>query len=77
MTKNGILIINTRRFRTEIQNRDDAQQQLIDLLRRAEQRPKLHLKTAPTFASKRKRSETKHYQSKKKGLRRTRISSDE
>ena len=77
LTKDGVLIITARRFRTQAQNREDALDQLIDLLRRAEIRPKPHLKTRPTLASKRKRFEDKQHQGAKKRLRRSRISRDE
>ena len=77
LTKDGVLIISARRFRTQTQNRDDALNQLLDLLRRAEVRPKPHLKTKPTLASKRKRLESKQRQGAKKRLRRTRISGEE
>lgn len=77
MTKDGVLVITARRFRTQVQNRQDALDQLIDLLRRAEVRPKPHFKTRPTLASQRKRVEDKQHQGAKKRLRRTRISRDE
>jgi ribosome-associated protein len=77
LTKDGILIITARRFRTQIQNREDALKQLIDLLRRAEIRPKPQLKTRPTLASKRRRVEDKQHQGAKKRLRRRRVSGEE
>lgn len=77
MTKDGILMITARRFRTQAQNRDDAYDQLIDLLRRAEIRPKIHLKTKPTLASKHRRREDKQHQGEKKRQRRVKIVSDE
>ena len=77
LTKDGVLIITARRFRTQVQNREDALNQLLDLLRRAEIRPKPHLKTRPTLAAKRKRVEDKQHQGAKKRLRRNRISGEE
>ncbi|MEZ4671876.1 MAG: alternative ribosome rescue aminoacyl-tRNA hydrolase ArfB [Anaerolineae bacterium] len=77
LTKDGVLIVSARRFRTQAQNRDDALNQLLDLLRRAEIRPKPHLKTKPTLASKRKRLESKQHHAAKKRLRRSRISDEE
>lgn len=77
LTKDGVLIITARRFRTQVQNREDALKQLIDLLRRAEIRPKPHLKTKPTLASKRKRVEDKQHQGAKKRLRRSKIVGEE
>src|SRR5258708_11879250 len=69
MTKDGILMITARRFRTQAQNRDDAIDQLIDLLRRADLRPKPHFKTAPTLGSKRRRLESKQRLGEKKRQR--------
>jgi ribosome-associated protein len=77
MTQDGVLIITGRRFRTQIQNRQDALDQLADLLRRAEIRPKVHLKTKPTLGSKLRRREDKRQQGQKKRLRSVKISSDE
>ena len=70
MTKEGVLVIISRRFRTQAQNRDDALEQLKDLLRRAEIRPKVHLKTRVPLGQKNRRREdkTKHGE-KKKGRR--------
>ncbi len=77
ITKDGVLVITARRFRTQSQNRQDAIDQLVDLLRRAEIRPKPHLKTAPPLASKVRRRDDKRQQSQKKRLRRVRFSPDE
>lgn len=77
LTKDGVLIITARRFRTQAQNREDALNQLIELLRRAEIRPKPHLKTKPTLASKRKRLDDKKHHGAKKRLRRGRIAGEE
>src|SRR5512137_183627 len=40
MTKEGYLIIDARRFRTQEQNRQDAVARLVGLIRQAAQRPK-------------------------------------
>jgi ribosome-associated protein len=77
MTKDGILLITARRFRTQAQNRQDAFQQLTDLLRRAEIRPKVHIKTTPTLGSKLRRREDKRQQGQKKRSRNFKVSSDE
>ncbi|MEO8607062.1 MAG: alternative ribosome rescue aminoacyl-tRNA hydrolase ArfB [Chloroflexota bacterium] len=77
ITQEGILLITGRRYRTQIQNRQDALDQLTDLLRRAEIRPKVHLKTKPTLGSKLRRREDKRQQGQKKRLRSVKISSDE
>ena len=52
ITEDGILIIDARRFRTQRQNREDATDRLVELIRNAAQRPKVRRKTRPTLASK-------------------------
>jgi ribosome-associated protein len=73
LTDDGILIITAQSYRTLVQNRQDALDQLVALLKQASQRPKLHLKTRPTLASKQRRLEVKRQRSQTKSLRRTRI----
>jgi len=71
MTREGYLIIDARRFRTQEQNRKDAVTRLVSLIRQAAQRPKARKRTKPTLASKERRLESKHRRSKIKHLRRT------
>ena len=63
MTQEGILIIDARQFRTQEQNRRDALARLIELLRKAAQRPKRRYATRPSTASKGRRLESKHRKS--------------
>ncbi len=77
MTKDGVLVIISRRFRTQAQNRDDALEQLKNLLRRAEIRPKIHLKTKVPLGQKRRRQEDKAKHGEKKKLRRVKGSWEE
>ncbi|MCC7447562.1 MAG: aminoacyl-tRNA hydrolase [Anaerolineae bacterium] len=70
ITDDGVLIITARQFRTQAQNRRAALNLLIDLIRQATQRPKPHLKTKPTLASKQRRLESKRRQSAIKQARR-------
>jgi ribosome-associated protein len=51
MTSEGVLVIDARRHRTQAQNREDARQRLVDLLRQALVRPKRRRKTKPSKAS--------------------------
>jgi len=69
MNKDGILIIDARRFRTQIANRQDAVGRLVELLRKAAREPPVHKKTRPTFASKIRRLETKHHRADTKQSR--------
>jgi len=70
MSKEGYLIIDARRFRTQEQNRQDAVARLVGLIRQAAQRPKIRKRTKPTLASNERRLESKHRRGKIKELRR-------
>jgi ribosome-associated protein len=70
ITGDGFLIIEAGRFRTQEQNRDDAINRLIEIIRKATEKPKVRQKTRPTLASKHKRLETKRRRSEIKRLRR-------
>jgi ribosome-associated protein len=59
MTADGVLVIDARRFRTQAQNREDARERLVGLLRRAATPPRPRRKTRPTAASKERRIEAK------------------
>ena len=69
ITGGGILIIEARRFRTQIRNREDATERLVKLIRRAAQSPQIRRKTRPTLASKKRRLESKRRSSETKGVR--------
>jgi len=71
MTKDGVLLVESQRFRTQEQNRQDALERLIELIRQATHKPKHRRKTRPTRASKERRLEKKRRQSDKKRLRRS------
>jgi ribosome-associated protein len=76
LTKDGVLIITAQRHRTQERNRQDAQERLIDLVRRAAERPIARRPTRPPRASRRQRLETKKRRSHLKGLRQTKPSLD-
>ena len=69
VTREGILVIDARRFRTQEQNRSDARERLIGLVRKAAEKPKPRRKTKPTAASKRKRIQEKRRRSRIKQQR--------
>jgi ribosome-associated protein len=69
VTREGILVIDARRFRTQEQNRSDARERLIGLVRKAAEKPKPRHKTKPTAASKRKRIQEKRRRSRIKQQR--------
>jgi ribosome-associated protein len=71
ITKDGLLIIYARQFRSQEANRQDAIERLLDLIRRAAQKPQIRRKTKPTLASKMRRLEIKHRRARTKSLRRS------
>jgi ribosome-associated protein len=66
----GILIITARRYRSQEQNRQDAIDRLVALMRKAMERPKPRLKTKPSKAAKQRRLEAKKHRGKIKRMRR-------
>ncbi len=71
MTDKGVLIIVARRFRTQERNRKDAIDRLVELARKAAEKPKIRRKTRPTLASRRRRVHTKRRQGETKRMRRS------
>ncbi len=59
MTAEGVIIIDARRFRTQLRNRQDALERLVELIQKAAEKPILRKKTKPTLASKKRRLEGK------------------
>jgi len=69
LTTDGVIVISANRFRNQPQNRDDAVERLVALLRAALTPPKPRRPTRPTLASKRRRLEGKSQRSTTKRLR--------
>jgi len=55
MTESGELIITARRFRTQVRNREDALNRLIELIRKAAYKPKPRRKRKPSLVTKQRR----------------------
>jgi ribosome-associated protein len=70
MTGEGVLIIEARRYRTQERNRQDAIARLVELLRKAAQKPEPRRKTLVPLEAKRRRLEAKRRRSEQKRLRR-------
>ena len=66
MTDQDVLVIDARTHRTQGQNREDARERLVDLVRRALVRPKRRTKTRPGAAAKQRRLDTKKLRAKTK-----------
>ena len=69
LSKDGILVITAKRFRTQERNRVDGRERLIELLKRAATPPKLRKKTRPSKAAKRRRLDEKTARSRLKRMR--------
>jgi ribosome-associated protein len=77
ISRNGVLVIEARRFRTQEQNRRDALERLKRLIEKAAYKPKTRRSTKPTLASRRRRLEEKRRRSARKKMRRTVIASQD
>lgn len=69
VTTEGVLLIEAKRFRTQEQNREDAVQRFVELVRKALIPPKPRKQTRPTAASKAKRIKAKKLRGDTKRLR--------
>jgi len=73
VSKEGVLLIDARRFRTQERNRQDAVERLVLWIRRAAEKPRKRIKTKPTFSSRERRLEGKRQRSETKRLRKPMI----
>lgn len=70
VTEDGVLMIEAKRFRTQEQNRVDAEQRLITLIQKALIKPKYRLPTRPGATAKANRLKDKRKHSEIKVARR-------
>ncbi len=59
MTRDGVIVIASSRFRSQERNRQDARERLVALIREAAVAPKVRRATRPTLAARRRRLDTK------------------
>ena len=71
MTDEGVLLIDSREYRTQVQNREAARARLVELLQRAAIRPRTRTPTRPKRAAKEKRLTSKKQRGTVKALRRS------
>jgi ribosome-associated protein len=71
ITADGILVILARRYRSQEQNRNDAINRLVELIRQAAVTPKTRRKTKPSPASRQHRLDAKHKRSEIKRHRKS------
>ena len=70
VTAEGVLVIHASRFRTQERNRQDAIDRLVQLVRRAAEKPKRRVKTRPSLSSKERQLAKKRRRSHIKKMRR-------
>ena len=70
VSRNGVLVIDARRFRTQERNRKDALDRFLALVKKSAIRGKRRRLTSPTRASKERRLDEKRRKSQTKRLRR-------
>ena len=59
MTREGELVIQANRYRSQARNREDARERLLELLRKASVRPRTRIATKPTRAARERRLQAK------------------
>ncbi|MBL8569246.1 MAG: aminoacyl-tRNA hydrolase [Phreatobacter sp.] len=69
LTKDGVIVIQADRFRSQDMNREDALARLVEMVAKAAVRPKRRIATRPTRASKERRLEGKQKRSGVKKMR--------
>jgi len=69
MTDGGVLMIDSREYRTQNRNREEALNRLVELIKIATVKPKKRKKTRPPRASKEKRLQIKKHRGALKTLR--------
>lgn len=69
VTGEGVLIISARQSRSRETNRRDALDRLVELIRKATEKPKARIKTRATFSSRQKRLESKTIHARTKKMR--------
>ncbi|CAN5209783.1 alternative ribosome rescue aminoacyl-tRNA hydrolase ArfB [soil metagenome] len=69
MTLDGVLVLFAQGSRSQEMNRQEARERLVELIKRATEKPKPRRPTKPTYSSKLKRLETKGKRAGIKSLR--------
>ncbi len=71
LTEQGVLILDSRRYRSQERNRQKAIDRLIELIIKASQVPKSRIETKPTQKSQERRLKAKHERSEIKDQRKS------
>jgi ribosome-associated protein len=70
INKDGVLLIHARQYRTQEQNRYDAQERLVEIIRQASEKPKPRKATRPSVTARAARLGSKKKHGEIKRLRR-------
>ena len=70
ITQGGVIVIKAQEYRTQEQNRSEAYERLLELLREVAFTPKARKETKPTWGSQKRRLESKGKRSEIKKMRR-------
>ncbi len=70
INKDGILLVHARQYRTQEQNRYDAQERLVEIIRQATIKPKPRRATRPSVSARAARLGSKKKRAEIKRLRR-------
>lgn len=77
LTSEGVLLIDSREYRTQAQNREAARERLVALIVQASKRPRKRRPTRPSAAAKARRLDSKKQRAKVKARRGRSSSSDD
>ncbi len=69
LSSDGVLLIAAQRFRSQLRNREDAIDRLVELVRAASVRQAIRRPTRPTLGSRKRRLEAKGQRSETKRMR--------
>jgi ribosome-associated protein len=69
LTDQGEILIEARRYRSQQKNREDATRRLVELIRRAAQKPVKRIKTKPSVSAKAARVNDKKHRGEMKRIR--------
>ena len=76
LNRDGVLVINAERHRTQARNRQDARERLAELIRRAAVAPVARRPTKPGAGARERRLQSKKHRAGIKGLRQKRPALD-
>ncbi|GBQ24186.1 peptidyl-tRNA hydrolase domain protein [Acetobacter estunensis NRIC 0472] len=73
MTQEGVLVLTGQRFRSQIRNIEDVKTRLVEMLRKAAEKPRFRVPTRPSRSARRKRADDKTHRGTIKRARKVRL----